>query len=96
MESTEDISSSVSSSFEESPAASGSRFESVDDEDRLSRDMESVATTSESLYSGDKDGSSEAIEVSSSESSREREEIDALLESSNLLGLRQVPLVAEE
>jgi hypothetical protein len=96
MESTEDISSSVSSSFEERPAASGSRFESVDDEDRLSRDMESVATTSESLYSGDKDGSSEAIEVSSSESSREREEIDALLESSNLLGLRQVPLVAEE
>uniref|UniRef100_A0A2N9H3F0 Transposase (putative) gypsy type domain-containing protein n=1 Tax=Fagus sylvatica TaxID=28930 RepID=A0A2N9H3F0_FAGSY len=92
MESTEDISSSVSSSFEERPAASGSRFESVDDEDRLSRDMESVATTSESLYSGDKDGSSEAIEVSSSESSREREEIDALLESSNLLGLRQVPL----
>uniref|UniRef100_A0A2N9HFM4 Uncharacterized protein n=1 Tax=Fagus sylvatica TaxID=28930 RepID=A0A2N9HFM4_FAGSY len=78
MESTEDISSSVSSSFEERPAASGSRFESVDDEDRLSRDMESVATTSESLYSGDKDGSSEAIEVSSSESSREREEIDAL------------------
>ena len=58
--------------------------------------MESVATTSESLYSGDKDGSYEAIEVSSSESSREREEIDALLESSNLLGLRQVPLVAEE
>lgn len=55
-----------------------------------------MATTSESLYSGDKDGSYEAIEVSSSESSREREEIDALLESSNLLGLRQVPLVAEE
>lgn len=54
-----------------------------------------MATTSRSLCSGDENGSYEATELFSSESSREWEEIDALLESSNLPGLRQVPLVAK-
>ena len=95
MESTEDTSSGASSSFKERPTASGSRSESVEDKDGLFGDMESVVTTFESLCSEDEEGPSETVEVSSSELSRERKEMDAFLESYNLLGLRQVPLVAE-
>ncbi len=47
MESTEDISSGASSSFEERLAVSGSRSECFEDEVELFGDMESVATTSE-------------------------------------------------
>ncbi len=42
----------------------------------------------ESLCSEDEEGPSETVEVSSSKSSRERKEMDAFLESYNLLGLR--------
>ena len=95
IESIEDTSSGASSSFEERPAASGSRSKCFEDKDRLSRDMELMVTTSESLCFRDEEGPSETVEVSSSESSRERAEMDALLENYNLPGLRQVPSVAK-
>uniref|UniRef100_A0A2N9J4X9 DUF1985 domain-containing protein n=1 Tax=Fagus sylvatica TaxID=28930 RepID=A0A2N9J4X9_FAGSY len=60
-------------------------------------DISSGASSSfeERPVASDENGSYEATELFSSESSREWEEIDALLESSNLPGLRQVPLVAK-